>query len=52
MQRRVFCFRSRKDAHARSQTVQTLLFFGRNIKTPETQARMSSLLSTSCPIVG
>jgi hypothetical protein len=44
---KVFASLPAKDAHARAQTVQTLLFFGRNIKTPETQARMNSLLSAS-----
>ena len=43
----VFASVPAKDEHARAQTVQTLLFFGRNIKSPEIESRMSSLLSAS-----
>lgn len=44
---KVFAAVASKEGKARAQTVQTLLFFGREIKTPEVQARMGSLLSSS-----
>lgn len=44
---KVFASVPAKDPHARAQTVQTLLFFGRNIKAPEMQAQVSALLSAS-----
>jgi hypothetical protein len=37
---KVFASLSVKDARARAQTLQTLLFFGRNIKTPGRWVRM------------
>lgn len=44
---KVFASVPAKDPHARAQTVQTLFFFGRDIKAPEILAQMSSLLSAS-----
>jgi len=37
----------KKEPAARAETVQTLLWFGRNIGTPEVKSRIASLLSSS-----